>query len=803
MLRLAYGLLRGRVLYVSLSLVAMVIGIAMLIVGPALSQGMTARAEDVLGRQRLGAYDILVRPTGSRTSLESEYGLVAPNHLSGIAGGITYDQYEVIGTTDGVDVAAPIAMLGYQWLAFRIGLAPALPEACAMRCTWEVCHGPWVYKDVGVSYYTTPGNVMADSANAAMSAIPQERGMAYCEYGYWALVAAIDPSAEAALLGIDDSMRAAYLDGDDVVECRTRDLASGQRSYCSVPALLYLGDDTTVRLVVDSPTIVLDDCGGLGGITRQTDYAGDLVSRLYTHDRDEPVRNWLAPKELAYERSATPCEGMGDVALTVEASPTSTSSGGEGDATGRHISGQDAIGESTEVYVLWAWRGVVEGLRLESGDDGLADPLETYAPVTVVRRYDEQGDSVLPLSLESEQNPLNYLQPAPTILTTLDAARLLRGEDSISAVRVRVGDIGDLTPDALTRITDVAEDIAGQTGLDVDVVVGSSTRPVLVHIPGLGYIEQEWIQRGAGAAILRVINASRGHWALCVAGLGMLALVAGSAVLAMSHGETGRAVAVLGWRPLWAVQLALIEGLAVGMAGGCAGVVLGCSVARQLECLPASSVDWRLAIVAVPFTLAGEVWATRRTRVVLRRASNAGALPRRRHRTLGISSELGRGSRLDPVVLGVAMLSSAALSLGLSGVWNLQAVSGDTPLGAHVTRQVYPLECGAVGFVVVGVIVCTLCATRCSGAAYRRLGTTVRSAGWPVGAVRWQALRRMVVSAALGAAVGGGLAGLGCGVAARATLPTVLVASLTVVAVGAVISPWLSRRLARDGDSGA
>lgn len=39
------------------------------------------------------AYDILVRPKGSRTKLESQTGTVQPNLLSGIYGGITMAQY--------------------------------------------------------------------------------------------------------------------------------------------------------------------------------------------------------------------------------------------------------------------------------------------------------------------------------------------------------------------------------------------------------------------------------------------------------------------------------------------------------------------------------------------------------------------------------------------------------------------------------------------------------------------------------------------------------------------------------------
>src|SRR3712207_3828290 len=41
-----------------------------------------------------GAYDVLVRPKGSRTAPEEQRGLVRPNDLSGVFGGITMADLE-------------------------------------------------------------------------------------------------------------------------------------------------------------------------------------------------------------------------------------------------------------------------------------------------------------------------------------------------------------------------------------------------------------------------------------------------------------------------------------------------------------------------------------------------------------------------------------------------------------------------------------------------------------------------------------------------------------------------------------
>ncbi len=58
------------------------------------------------------AYDVLVRPAGSRTAQEVATGRVRPNYLSGTFGGISLEQLRTIRAVSGVDVAAPVAMIG-------------------------------------------------------------------------------------------------------------------------------------------------------------------------------------------------------------------------------------------------------------------------------------------------------------------------------------------------------------------------------------------------------------------------------------------------------------------------------------------------------------------------------------------------------------------------------------------------------------------------------------------------------------------------------------------------------------------
>ncbi|GAB3963563.1 FtsX-like permease family protein [Plantactinospora veratri] len=80
------------------------------------------RLNEQVQRETRAAYDILVRPNGTQADLETARGVVRPNYLSGLFGGISMAQYEQVRTVDGVDVAAPVAMLGYSLHEMRAHL---------------------------------------------------------------------------------------------------------------------------------------------------------------------------------------------------------------------------------------------------------------------------------------------------------------------------------------------------------------------------------------------------------------------------------------------------------------------------------------------------------------------------------------------------------------------------------------------------------------------------------------------------------------------------------------------------------
>jgi putative ABC transport system permease protein len=122
------------------------------------------------------AYDILVRPAGARSSLESATGTVQPDFLSGIYGGITMAQWHQIAKITGVQVAAPIAMVGYAFMyaGFPVDL-PAADVAQPGRqlyrvsTTWVSANGATRIPQPASYVYLTPDRIHFSFDNGATS----------------------------------------------------------------------------------------------------------------------------------------------------------------------------------------------------------------------------------------------------------------------------------------------------------------------------------------------------------------------------------------------------------------------------------------------------------------------------------------------------------------------------------------------------------------------------------------------------------------------------------------------------------
>jgi putative ABC transport system permease protein len=203
----------GRVLARPVVLAVVACGLVAVLLAGLGAQARARLAEDI-GDKARGAFDILVRPTRSGDfEAASTKGLIEPNYLSFAgSGGISMRQLEQVRAIPGVEVAAPISVVGQVSGAWNTPLV-ALPATSVSRVysftlTQRVADG---VSDRVVSTQTFSALLPASSSVTAASTGSGSYVAGDAQHG-WLLAAlplppvtssvvAVDPVAEQKLLG--------------------------------------------------------------------------------------------------------------------------------------------------------------------------------------------------------------------------------------------------------------------------------------------------------------------------------------------------------------------------------------------------------------------------------------------------------------------------------------------------------------------------------------------------------------------------------------------------------------------------
>lgn len=640
-------------------------------------------------------YDILVRPAGSRTELEKSEGLVRANFLSGQFGGITLDQWRKIQRLPGVQVAAPIAMVGYvlQSVTIPVDITDKLGAADEQLFTASIrrlsARGLSQFRQPAISYsYVSTAAVkevgtINDPARTGIAVVrpdgrlrlvcpirpratggpfeihtqrngtcwsrvngPDGAGFTMLPRGHvgilvrWTfpfLLAAVDPGQEAALAGLDRAvthgsylpqqgpapgrdrhsvpvLMAEHSDFDDLDEVSVQRLSAAAAARfgsglgtAALDALL----DTERGPVVATATItaqaayqrllaaslrapfgpVVDSYWTSGPVKYRTGADGSL--------RPEPVTNpasvWAAPLDLrGYVVVAPDAADTAFRPLTKHALlAVSEIPGGAGP---RLVT----VGTYDEARLVQdGGQALVGGYRTE--------PLTPADPASSALLH---GQPLLP-----DSNIAGYLLPAPTMLTSLDAASAFTDRSvfdnvsnaaPISAIKVRVAGVHGTDPVSRERVRLVAEAVATATGLDVDVTVGSSptTRRIVLPAGSAGRPElrlsERWQRKGVVVAVLRAVD--RKSLLLFV-----LVLVVCGVFIANAAAASARAprtdlatLSCVGWTRGHLLRLLLGEMAVIGAAAGITGALVSLAAAGTLR----APVSTGRALAAVPAALA-------------------------------------------------------------------------------------------------------------------------------------------------------------------------------------------------------
>jgi putative ABC transport system permease protein len=886
--RLAWSQLRFRPARALALLVGLLVAATAFTVLTAASRTAQLRTVGQVTANFRPAYDILVRPKGSRTAVENETGTVQPDFLSGIYGGITTSQWQQIEKISGVQVAAPIAMVGYAQLdAEEFEPVPAADLKGSGRQLYRIST-TWI-SDGGASripqppayLYVTPralklssngtGKTVTDGTAPGCPVTPvfpspgaNPFSLAAQSYtrcwsrvnqydqppvpgspntaGYYVtwtvpvLIAAIDPDAEAKLDGLNQALVSGrYLEENQGVNGPAVPVlassASGMNEYAqttlqqlAAPSAMPDMDDAWKSAQASAPgqtvatvrtTAQQAYSGVLNGPpgTYENGASGTLATGYWSLgpvDYQRGPAGALTPRPVVNPSSVWYTGSLALIAMDDEGSQYRT-------VTSHVKTTQQTFGDLIKVG------GVFDPGRIKSFSALSQVPLGDYQPVAVTPATAATRQALNGSDLEPSRNLGGLVSQPVNLITTLSALPALENtqiysgvpvSDPISVIRVKVAGVTGAGALSRERINAVAQQIAQRTGLDVDVVAGSSPTPKTIDLPAGKYgqpsltLSENWIKKGVAVTILSAVDkASVALFTLILVVCVLFVANAATAAVRGRRRELG-VLAAVGWRPsrLFATVLGELAGL--GLAAGLVAAAIAVPISAGLG-LSASPGRALLAVpVAVAVAIVGGL-------VPAGRAAHADPVSSvrppvlavgRAHQPRGITALALLNVTRTP---GRTLVGVVSLAVGIAALTLLAAISFafrgvvvGSLLGDAVAVQVRGVDyiaagaTVALGVLAVADVVFLNIRERAAELA------TLRAFGW-----REAALARLVVTE--GAAIGavGSLIGAGLGLAAAVWftghLPVQvlviaiaeLVAGIAITAAAALLPTALLRRL--------
>jgi len=811
------------------------------------ASGTTAVLTGDIGKAWSTPYDLLVRPPGDVSKMERKQGLVSPNFISSINGGITNEQLNAIRKIPGVTVAAPIAIVGYVpfHATYEVPNVPAILGASplmVLRVTTSETG------DAGAAHYppTTQYFVIAPKGSITYQGFTTtltydgesftgcDRGGVFCSAGtascipasscpdgaragkysaslsvpIWVMLAGVDPAAEAELTGIKGAIvRGSFLPAAE------QTLTPGASGSVQVPVIVstrsFIAETARMNVsVANNPAAVLAG-SSLSAVKawRPVSHTMTSIQSLYAQAINSSgalltdLPNVAVPGPVTYA-------GVVPTHLQAITVPTQTS----------ELANPNCIGCATtdippEAYDTWfrtlavstrnasnfVWGfhvvGAYDPSRIQGFNVLAGGSLSAYAPPEAVL---PDGKPLLPT-----RNPAGLITSPPLMLTTLAGAQFFadnysqgQGAAFISAIRVRVADTEKPSNGAQARLEGVAMAIHEKTGLDVSLVKGSSALPVSISLPKQKFgeplltVTEYWGKESAAITFLRGLNTESLILFILTLGVVLALLGVVGQLGVRRRSQEFAMLRAIGWPLGKVVRLVLTEMALLGAVIGVATAVVAVGVSRLLD----PAIPLGPLLLVVPLVIAMSLAAPLPALLGASRGSAASAL--------GHGGSLGRVRMRSVRSLAVRELlgpwrieslfcaGSSAIGSGLVGgvvlvVGGFSGQLGPTTLGHYLGSQVGPLD---VVLVVIAAAAGAAASATLLTLAYleRQVEfSTLRALGWPRGSVT-----TVVAIQALVLGLGGGLAAAAAvaieGVAIGAPLPVAVIAPLLSVAVALV-----------------
>lgn len=476
-----------------------------------------------------GSYDLLIRAPGSKHHLEEEHGIVPENYIGFGEGGISLEQWELIKNRPDVEIAAPVASVGYfTGVTSNIGLE--LPvQSTAYTTKYYTSDGVQSYQ-IGNNYdcilLESPKSIKGWSAEyeslyndpALMNFCRDDVAMFPLPTTYNLLVG-IDPEQEEALTKIsfepirkDTTERGwgAKVQSDFLPHAKTIPVLELKHDGVSIEA------DITTDLLDIRPedTQVYRNVLGLqnepapgaavyffqkANTPQYKKLVTDLLS--FPEKKRRQIISPLGSHLNGFQQDALIISDDGKI-KKMEADGTFIESISLNFSTLYYTAGQIQYKKKGDNYIINklgdingvpVYRKIQEkgaSLAGVANDESITSKIE-FVPdpvgsVDISNKKEQLASSPLgiyqfapvyyvgdetkkPIKMKSTITPGSFVSVAAKGVTNIESAALIKGDTPIDAIRVRVAEINGYTTEAAKKIEEISKEIE-EMGLEVTTV---------------------------------------------------------------------------------------------------------------------------------------------------------------------------------------------------------------------------------------------------------------------------------------------------------------------------------------------
>ncbi|MCY1691014.1 ABC transporter permease [Exiguobacterium sp. SL14] len=738
-----------------------------------LTDSSQGTVEQTLQKKWSSAYDIVVRPKGSQLASESN-DLLEPNYLNGINGGISFEQYQQIKKMNAIDIAAPVAVMGYvnSFTSFKNALKfPSEPGIYRLTETNFIEDGFTRERQSHTVIHISQGTKVIVPKNASFFNEPIESFKSAIARNP-VLIVGIDPVEEARLVGLDKSVRSnkksRYFKNTDQHQ------SGNHPDEHIIPVLINPNSfnkgsyEYTIEKLNAPFKTEQDQQKLIDGLVKKQQKRSVLHSALTTYpakkiqhleipaskveesylqkliektnstyvdmESAEGAQLFYKAGPLSFKSVTSPYPSRWNTAYEISASPTKIKNWTYGnqffpkkgfrslESVGRKVK-KPKPGDLDTVFPYLAFKvvGLYDPNNIKVSKDPLNElPMETYRPSSADLVLDGKGEPVNPAkSIDTSGNPVGLLTSSPNILTTIDSARAVNGEQAISSIRLKVKGANTVSEESEQLLQDVKQQIEQETGLIATITKGSSPQPVVTKVVDdgktLGWIEQPWIHIGAAMTIFRETSVGFSGVIFAMLAVAIVYVLATSYVSMLARRKEFAVLLALGWRTKDLYKIVLIEAaILAAFVSTVALIVEGIFSYVRNEAMNGWSLLW-IALFSLVIYLAGAAWSAWTIRRIspyeaiktgeYAKATRVG-LKLRSTVTLALKELIGKWKRNSLSVLSIA-LPTALLTFFLFVTFHLQGVLYTSWLGQFVALQVGPMHYVTMGVAITIAILTT------------------------------------------------------------------------------------------------